>query len=169
MFECARELNAKLTQPDEVDAALRSFVTAIKVQPDQLEVTLDSAALGRSSERGWTLSFPLPTRKPFREAKIRMDGKELGCNLDQQLIRLIAEAFQVQDLVIASPQLIRCVHRLHAELERLRRSPSRSAVQKGLAKSSVKAFGKWSPLRLHRVSKRHHDLICCHYAAAKAT
>ena len=105
MFECARELNAKLTQPDEVDAALRSFVTAIKVQPDQLEVTLDSAALGRSSERGWTLSFPLPTRKPFREAKIRMDGKELGCNLDQQLIRLIAEALEVQSLVLASPKL----------------------------------------------------------------
>ena len=126
MFECARELNAKLAQPCEAALALRSLVTAIKVQPNQFEITLDPVVLAITGEQRWTLNFPLPTRKPFREAKIRIDGKALDRNLDQPLIKLIAEALEVQDFVLASPklslnQLSGTVGRCHKQLTKLLR------------------------------------------------
>ena len=42
-------------------------------------------------------------RKPFREVKLRIDAAPTDSS--QQLVKLIAEAFAVQRLVLASPEL----------------------------------------------------------------
>lgn len=59
----------------------------------------------RTAPRGPRRLYPLPSCKPFREAKLRIDAAPTDSNADQQLVKLIAEAFAVQRLVLASPEL----------------------------------------------------------------
>ena len=78
---------------------------AVRIRIDHLEVILDPASLGVEDQSSWTIRTPRPTRKPFREAKIRIDAVPLNPASDQQLVKLLADAFEVQALVIASPHL----------------------------------------------------------------
>lgn len=47
----------------------------------------------------------MPGRRPFREARLRIDSIDEGKSLDPQLVKLLAEAREVQRLVLASPEL----------------------------------------------------------------
>ena len=105
MFHRAQILEARLMLTGDTEAALRSLITAITVRKDYLDVVIDPASLGQADQAGWTVSFPLPSRKPFREAKLRIDAAPTDSNADQQLVKLVAEAFAVQRLVLASPEL----------------------------------------------------------------
>ena len=49
--------------------------------------------------------MPRPTRKPFREAKLRIDAARTGAEPDPQLFGLLAEARAAQSLILASPEL----------------------------------------------------------------
>ena len=105
MFHKAQVLKARLILTGDTEAALRSLVTAITVNKNHLEAVIDPASLGQADQAGWSCSLPLPLRKPFREAKLRIDAAATNSNADQQLVKLIAEAFAVQRLVLASPEL----------------------------------------------------------------
>ena len=142
LFECARELKVKLAQLDQVDAALRSLVKAIRVQPDKLQVTLDPAALGMAGLQSWTLHFSLPWRRPFREAKIRIDGKVLNHDLDQQLINLIAEALEVQNQVLVSPKL--SLNQLAGKVGRCRKQMSKLLRVSWLSPRIIEAISSGS-------------------------
>jgi len=105
MFERAKSLREQLSQVGEIRPALRSLVKAIAIHGDHLALTLDPEALGIPDSSSWSLRIPRPTRKPFREAKVRIDGAPTNPAADPQLVKLIAEAFEVQGLVLASPHL----------------------------------------------------------------
>ncbi|MCZ8370904.1 MAG: hypothetical protein O9293_13250 [Porphyrobacter sp.] len=49
--------------------------------------------------------MPLPERKAFREAKLRIDNTAATDQIDRKLVGLIAEAMEVRELVLASPAL----------------------------------------------------------------
>jgi DNA invertase Pin-like site-specific DNA recombinase len=104
MFASARILGERLVQLNDVQAAVRSLVAMIKVEESGLELTLKPAALGLADQPCWRWTIPLPARKPFREAKLRIDGGDPNLKFDQQLVELISQAAQVQDLVLASTQ-----------------------------------------------------------------
>ena len=79
------------------------------ISPDLLRLGLAykfqeqrQGALSRSTR---TLLVRRPAKRPFREAKLRMDGKREGERYDDDLITLLAEAMQVQRLVLQSPEL----------------------------------------------------------------
>ena len=46
-----------------------------------------------------------PARRPFREARLRIDAASDNTRPDAQLFDLLSEAFEVQKLVLASPGL----------------------------------------------------------------
>ena len=105
LFDQARVLLQRLQHPGELQAALRSLVTAIRICSDHLEVMLEPTAFGIADHLSWTLHTPRPTRRPFREAKLRIDAASPNPATDHQLIQLLSEAFEVQGLVLGSPHL----------------------------------------------------------------
>lgn len=105
LFASAQDLKGRLAAPSEMHLATRSLIALIKVHKDQLELTLKPSVLGFKSQPCWIWTIPLPVRKPFREAQIRIDAAATGNEPDPQLIDLLADAFEVQRLVLASPQL----------------------------------------------------------------
>lgn len=62
-------------------------------------------ALGCSKRQHWEWGIPLPPRKPFCEAKLRIDQDTSAKSVDAGPIALLGDAFQARKLVLASPDL----------------------------------------------------------------
>jgi site-specific DNA recombinase len=105
MFEKAKVLRSRLGQSNERQAALRDLIALIKVEADHLAITLKPAVLGLVGGSCWTWLIPLPPRKPFREARLRIDAEEEAGIADQQLVALLWDAYQAQSLILAAPGL----------------------------------------------------------------
>ena len=105
MLEGARMLGKRLKQSGDAQAAIQSLVALIKVETGSLELTLKPAALGLANQPCWRWSIPLPARKPFREAKLRIDSGEPGKPLNDDLLALLAAARAALELVQSSPEL----------------------------------------------------------------
>lgn len=101
----ARRLLGRLAQPTQAKAEIRELIAAISIQVDHLELSLDPAALGFAGQAYWRIKHLLPARKPFREAKLKINGPSQSKQVDQQLLKLIAEAFEVRALVVSSSGL----------------------------------------------------------------
>ena len=124
MFDRAQSLREQLNQVGDIRPALRSLVTAVAIHSDHLELTLDPAALGAPDTSSWSLRIPRPTRRPFREAKLRIDGASPNPTADPRLVKMMADAFEVQGLVLASPhlslnQLAKCIGRCRKQMAKL--------------------------------------------------
>ncbi|MFN9376065.1 MAG: hypothetical protein ACK564_03365, partial [Novosphingobium sp.] len=98
-------LAERLNQPGEIAPAIRSLIKAISIRSDHLEVTLDPATLAAADQPSWVIRIPRPTRRPHGEARIRIDAASPNPAASPQLVKLMAEAFEVQALVVASPHL----------------------------------------------------------------
>jgi hypothetical protein len=87
---------------------IRALTTAITVGKDTIAITLCPEALGIEvlgvAMPAWNGSIPCPARKAFREAKLRIDGKDSAIVPDRALVDLIAEAIKVRQMVLASPE-----------------------------------------------------------------
>ncbi len=105
MFEGARMLWTRLRQLGDAQAAIRSLVALIKVRDNCLEFTLKPAALGVADQPCWRWTIPLPARKPFREAKIRIDSGESGKPVNEDLLGLLADARAALEMVQSCPEL----------------------------------------------------------------
>ncbi len=70
-----------------------------------MEITLKPGALTIETEANWTWTLPLPTRRPFREARIRIDSDATEARTSNDLLALVADAMVAQRLVLASPEL----------------------------------------------------------------
>jgi site-specific DNA recombinase len=105
LFDSAQAVHARLTNPADCPVALRSLVIGIRVRSDHVEVDLDAATLGNPEQQRWTVQLPLPVRLLFREAKLSIDAASNRSGADPRPLRLIADAFDVQAMVFASPQL----------------------------------------------------------------
>ena len=105
MFETGRLLACRLASEGAREAVLQDLIAAMQVRAERIEVVLNSDALavGTGGELNW--SIPLPDRKPFREAKLRIDAEDKGSSLDNKLVELIADALEARQLVISNPGL----------------------------------------------------------------
>ena len=105
VFAAASELFHRLSIPAECKASLRTIVAAIRIGANSIELVLKPSALGLIETPCWTWMVPALARKPFREAKLRIDAAETGKSVDPALLSLLAEAMEVLELVHASPGL----------------------------------------------------------------
>ena len=85
---------------------IRKLVSDIKVHEDALTISLDTAAFNLDGADHWRYRVPLPPRKPFKEAKLRIDARSAGSNtLDTGLVELLHEGYQARSLIEADPEL----------------------------------------------------------------
>jgi len=105
LFAGAGTLAMRLQQRSEVEDAIRSLIPRIQIHTDELEVSLDPSAFGIAHPIPWACWLPRPVRKPFREAKLRIDGSAKDKKPNRSLVDLLAQARDVQQLVMAAPEL----------------------------------------------------------------
>ena len=105
MFANAHLLAVQLREMGKVEAALRSLVGAVTIRAECMEIDLKPDALGVESQANWSWSLPLPTRRPFREARLRIDSGTSANRASSDLQNLIADAMAAQHLVLAAPEL----------------------------------------------------------------
>ncbi len=104
LFDQALVMRERLQAPD-AGATLKALVVAIRLQKKSMEIDLDPALLGRKDQPCWSVAMPLPTKQPFREARLRIDAQQSGAGVDHKLLNLVADALDVRELVMASPNL----------------------------------------------------------------
>ena len=157
LFAAASDLRAGVMSHVQARAALRSFVAVIQVRKDGLELTLKPAGLGIAHQSCWSWKIPSIIRRPFREAKIRIDEKVSDHHLDQQLINLIAEALEVQDQVLTSPEL--SLNQLAGKVGRCRKQMSKLLRVSWISPRIIEAVASGSqPKALNRNRLLEADL-----------
>jgi hypothetical protein len=105
MFETGRLLACRLALEGVRKAVLRHLIAAMLVRPERIEVVLNSDALALGAGRELNRSIPLPDRKPFREAKLRIDAEKKGSALDNTLVQLNADVLEARHVVISNSRL----------------------------------------------------------------
>ena len=95
----------RLKHSGEAQAAIKSLIALIKAEQGRIELTLKPAAFGLADQPCWRWSIPLPARKPFREAKLRIDSREPRKPVNGDLQALLVEARAALELVQSSPEL----------------------------------------------------------------
>ena len=105
IFIAAADFTAQMHQQHLVQATVRSLVSAIQVTRGHLRIELNTLSLGVPEGVPWQWDIPLPERKPFREAKLRIDTGLGNNRVNQSLLELLGEAYRVQKMVLASPDL----------------------------------------------------------------
>ena len=105
MFETGRLLASQLAFESSREAILQELIAALQVRAERIEVVFNADALGTGPGGKFNWSIPLPDRKPFREAKLRIDAEDKGSALDNKLVQLIADALEARQLVISNPGL----------------------------------------------------------------
>ncbi|MBN8485591.1 MAG: recombinase family protein [Sphingomonadales bacterium] len=105
MFATAHLLALQLREIGKVEGALRSILVAIAIRADGMDIILKPAALGIEAAADWHWTMPLPARRPFREARLRIDADAVTGSVSNDLLALVAEAMAAQRLVLASPEL----------------------------------------------------------------
>jgi hypothetical protein len=103
LFEAARLCHLELAHPSTRGDTVRSLIGSIAIGSSSMRVSINLVALGSDGEA--SLELPLPERKPFREAKLRIESTAVSDRDDRKLVVLLAEAMEVRELVLASPEL----------------------------------------------------------------
>lgn len=103
LFEGARLRRLELAHPATRDDTIRSQVKGVALGAASMRVSINLAPVGSDGEA--PLELALPERKPFREAKLRIDAATIADRTDRKLVSLIADAMAVRELVLASPEL----------------------------------------------------------------
>jgi len=103
LFDAAQLRLLELAHSSTRDDTVRSLIGSMAIGPGSMRITINMAALGSDGEV--PLDLPLPERRPFREAKLRIDTAAASDRIDRKLVSLIAEAMEVRELVLASPEL----------------------------------------------------------------
>ena len=105
LFATAHLLAVQLREIGKAEAALRSLIAAMTIRADRMEILLKPGGLNIQSEAHWAWSLILPARRPFREARLRIDADANGSRASNDLLALVADAMAAQRLVLASPEL----------------------------------------------------------------
>lgn len=145
LFQSATALAARLAQQQDRAAEIRQIVALLKVNTDHLLLTLKPKAFGLDDRPCWIWCIPLPNRKPFREAKLRIDIHGQGPAPDQQLAKLLAEANEVQALVLATPEL--SLNQLATRIGRCRKTMAKLLRVSWLSPDLVEAIAEGSQPR----------------------
>lgn len=105
MFATAHLLALQLRDIGKVEQALRTLIASITIKVDCMEMLLTPNALGIELNTSWVWTLPLPARRPFREAKLRIDAETYVMHVSGDLLGLIADAMVARRLVLESPEL----------------------------------------------------------------
>ena len=105
LFAKAKHAAARLTDDAARQAIIPQLIAEMRIYHGRIDVRLNAEALGCSNGQNWKWSIPLPSRKPFREAILRIDRDANPKPIDTGLTALLGDALQARDLVIASPEL----------------------------------------------------------------
>ena len=105
MFETGRLLARRLAFEGSREAIMQDLIAALQVREERIEVELNADALAAGTSSGLTWSIPLPDRKPFREAKLKIDAKAHDQTIKDDLLALLVDAKAAQELVLAKPEL----------------------------------------------------------------
>jgi site-specific DNA recombinase len=90
----------------DLGSVFQKLVRKISFASDRMIIELDPNQFGIDEPltSSWQYEIPRPAKKPFREAKLRINSNDGGPkNIDPKLIGLLAEAMSAQELVLASP------------------------------------------------------------------
>jgi DNA invertase Pin-like site-specific DNA recombinase len=158
LFEAARLRGLELAHPATRDETARSLVASIALGACSMCVSINLVSLGSNGEA--SLELPLPERKPFREAKLRIDSTVAANRTDRRLIGLLAEAIEMRELVQASPEL--SLNQLGKRDGRCRTQLGRLLRLSWLSPRIVEAIidGR-QPARLNRKQLLEADLPIC--------
>lgn len=105
MFATAHLIALELRKVGKAEHALRSLARSITIRERDIAVRINSSALGLEVDADWAWSISLPARRPFREARLRIDRETDRQPASDDLLGLIADAIAAQRLVLASPEL----------------------------------------------------------------
>lgn len=105
LFAKGKQTASALAYDAPRQTIIPQLIAAIQVHHNRIDVRLNAEALGCKNSRHWDWSIPLPDRRPFREAKLRIDQDANPKPIDTGMIALLGDALQARDLVIASPEL----------------------------------------------------------------
>lgn len=105
MFEAAKLRSHELAHPASRDATVRQLLGSLSMTANGIEVLMRPQALGIAADQPWRWSIALPTRKPFREAKLRIDSSTDRRAPDDRLVSVLADAMAARELVLANPEL----------------------------------------------------------------
>jgi len=92
----------------DLGSVLRKLVSTISFASDRMIIELDPSYFGidEPPARTWVYEIPRPAKKPFREAKLRINSNNDGPkNIDPKLIGLLADAMSARKLVLAKPDV----------------------------------------------------------------
>jgi site-specific DNA recombinase len=92
----------------DVRSVLQKLVRKVSFAPDRMIIELDPDQLGIDEPltSSWQYEIPRPAKKPFREAKLRINSNDDGTkNIDPKLIGLLADAMSARKLVLATPDV----------------------------------------------------------------
>jgi CheY-like chemotaxis protein len=105
LFDRAAQLSQRLPSESHWAETMPTLVTSVQVRTSALDVSVSAASLGMPAQsEALSLELPLPTRKPFRETKLRLEAtSQRESDIDRALIKLLREAHQVRQLVLAAP------------------------------------------------------------------
>ncbi|MFC0590411.1 recombinase family protein [Novosphingobium aquiterrae] len=105
MFATAHLLALQLGEIGTCEQAFRSLIGGISVRDDGIAIEIKPAALGIEQDRNWNWTIPLPKRRPFREVRITIESQASEDGRSNSLMKLVADAMTVQQLVLSSPDL----------------------------------------------------------------
>jgi len=105
MFAAAQLRASRLAHKIERQAIIQELITSLQVKAGHIDVTLRAEAISVPTCDHLAWRIPLPERKPFREAKLRIDAEGNGHAPDTKLIQLVADAFDARKLIISNPEL----------------------------------------------------------------
>ena len=153
MFAAAQRLRDG-SQCDLPEPALRELIASVRCGDETLDLQLNAKALGLKASELLRCSIPLPPRKPFREAKLRIDDESDGRKPNPQLIRILVDATDVQALVLASPEL--SLNNLAKREKRCRKQMTKLLRLSWASPRAVEAI--ISGDRLRQLADRYHPV-----------
>ena len=157
LFSKARLIAARLAFDQSRLSIMPELIAAMQIGDEQIDIRLNADALGLRSGEYWNWSIPLPPRKPFREAKLRIDARQEPAPADPKLITLLVEAQQARDLVLASPDL--SLNQIAKREGRCRKQLTRLVRLSWLSPKIIEAItGGRAPSRLTRKRLLDADL-----------
>ncbi len=95
LFATAHLLALQLREIGKREQTLRNFIAAIAIRGDGILFELTPAALGIEQGCNWRWTIPLPERRPFREARITIEGGAIEDGRSDHLFEQVAEAMTI--------------------------------------------------------------------------
>jgi hypothetical protein len=133
------------------------LISAMQICHDRINIRLNADVLGGTNGQHWNWNIPLPSRKPFREAKLRIDQDANAKSADAGMIALLGDALQARELVLASPKL--SINQIAKRDGRCRKQLTKLVRLSWLSPNIIEAIvdGR-APARLTRKRLRDADL-----------